>query len=300
MILQKYINKSGIKKISDDKEKTFEKVSSFYNAIPFPNYEDNESKNKLLSKGDSNFLAKKTKEFLGFNKKILEVGCGTAQLSNYLAIGTNNKIYALDSAIGSLKLGYQFSQKNHINNIEFIEGDLTKEIFQENSFDFIWCNGVLHHTRDPKLGFKQICKSLKSNGYILLGLYNRYGRLRTIFRQIIFKYISKKIAIFLDPYLRKLNKEKKRNKSKIDAWINDQYQHPVESVHTFDETLDWFKEYKIEFINSLPSIDLINNENIFKKKNQGNKYLRLISQIIMLFGKLGSEGGLYIFIGKKK
>ena len=55
------------------------------------------------------------------------------------------------------------------------------------TFDFVWCNGVLHHTKDPYEAFEIISKSLKDKGYILLGLYNKIGRTRTIIR----KYISK-------------------------------------------------------------------------------------------------------------
>ena len=49
------------------------------------------------------------------------MGAGTCQLSNYLAIGTNNKIYAMDTTMESLKLGKQFSDKNYIKNITYIK-----------------------------------------------------------------------------------------------------------------------------------------------------------------------------------
>ena len=58
------------------------------------------------------------------------------------------------------------------------------------------------------------------------------------------------------------------NKEKIDAWINDQYQHPVESLHTIDEVLDWFKKNKIEYGFHYPkSINQIEAlKKYFKKK----------------------------------
>ena len=27
---------------------------------------------------------------------------------------------------------------------------------------------------------------------------------------------------------------------KIDAWIRDQYMHPIESLHSLDEVLSWY------------------------------------------------------------
>ena len=121
----------------------------------------------------------------------------------------------------------------------------------DNYFDFIWCNGVLHHTKDPKLAFDILSKSLKSNGYILLGLYNKIGRIRTILRKYLSKIFGKKLLYILDPTLKNL----KVSKEERDAWIQDQYFHPIESLHTLDEILSWFKKNNIDFINSIPSCD---------------------------------------------
>ena len=286
-----------IKNHSDDD--IYQKISSFYDNEPFPNYKKDENLNSILEKGNKNFLAKQFKEFMKFNKSFLEIGCGTGQLSNYFAIGSNNSIFALDSAFNSLVLGKKFSDANSLKNITFIQGDLIKKNFQADSFDFIWCNGVLHHTKNAETGFENACDSLKPGGYILVGLYNKYGRIRTVIRQKIYKHLSKQLTIFLDPYLRKLRKNEAKNKNKINAWIQDQYEHPVETLHTFDEVLLWFKKNKIEFISSIPQADMSSISNIFEKKDYGNLYLRLISQLTMIFTSHGSEGGLFCLIGKK-
>ena len=41
-------------------------------------------------------------------------------------------------------------------------------------------------------------------------------------------------------------------------------------------------------------------ESLFSKKSIGSLYSRIINQISMIFNKLGSDGGLFIVIGKKK
>ena len=280
-------------------DKLVEKVINFYNEAPFPNYEDNDDKSSISFKGDTNYLAKNFKNFIGFNKNILEVGCGTGQLSLYFSIGTNNRVYALDPTLESIKLGIEFSKKNKIKNIKFVNADIFDDVFKEQSFDFIWTNGVLHHTKNPKLAFNIVSKYLKKNGYILVGLYNKYGRLRTVFRRFLFKLFGKPIVMFLDPTLRNIKKE---NKLQIKSWIRDQYEHPVESLHTLDEVLDWFNSNDIEFISSIPrcNIEEKENSNLFEKTSKGTFLSRLFSQISMLFNNLGSDGGLFIVIGKKK
>jgi len=295
---KKYIIKDGIVKfeISDTAAK---KNIEFYSIAPFPNYTKSDDKFSILNKGDKNYLTQEFKKKIGFNKKILEVGCGTGQSALYFAIGNNNKVFALDPTFESIKLGLDFSQKNNINNILFVNADIFDDVFKHEVFDFIWTNGVLHHTKNPCLAFQIISKYLKKEGYILVGLYNKYGRLRTVFRRFLYKIFGNFIVKILDPSIRRF---KKGNDLQINSWIRDQYEHPKESLHTLDEVLIWFEKNDIEFINSIPSCSLenSNNQELFKKTSKGASLTRFFSQFFMLFNNLGSDGGLFIVIGKKK
>ena len=53
------------------------------------------------------------------------------------------------------------------------------------------------------------------------------------------------------------DKKKLQNDDQVDAWIRDQYLHPLETTHTFDEILKWFDKNNIEFINSIPELDFV-------------------------------------------
>ena len=86
-------------------------------------------------------------------------------------------------------------------------GDIFDKIFEYEIFDFVWCNGVLHHTKNPYEAFKNIIPWLKKNGYIFVGLYNKIGRFRTKFRKYIYKFFGKEILIKLDPVLRNIPKK---------------------------------------------------------------------------------------------
>ena len=298
IIKKNFILEDDIIKIKID-DKVVNKVIEFYNEAPFPNYENNDDKSSISYKGDKNSLALKFKNFIGFNKNILEVGCGTGQLSLYFSIGNNNRVFALDPTIESIRLGSKFSKKNNIKNIKFVNADIFDDVFNEETFDFIWTNGVLHHTKNPSLAFDIISKYLKKDGYILVGLYNKFGRIRTIFRRFLYKLFGKSVVMLLDPTLRNI---KKNNKLQIKSWIRDQYEHPVESLHTLDEVLGWFRLNNIEFINSIPKCNIQDQESniLFEKSSKGTFLSRVFSQIAMIFNNLGSDGGLFIVIGKKK
>ena len=293
---KKSVDKNGILSFEIKDEKT-RKVTQFYDEKPFPNYKNDDNKNTILKKGDKNFLANQFKKFIGYKKNVLEVGCGTGQLSNYFAIGTNNNIVGLDPTMASLNLAKKFANENNISNIQFINADIFDDVLNDEVFHFIWTNGVLHHTKDPYGAFKILIKSLKTEGYVLVGLYNKLGRLRTILRRHIFKIFGRKIIEKIDPTLRNL----KLDENEKVAWIRDQYIHPLESLHTIDEVLKWFKIHHIEFISSIPSSDFdYDYENIFEKKSKGTFFSRILNQFLMIFNSFGSDGGLFVLIGRKK
>ena len=296
-IKKPFEERNGIFSLSIKDTET-KKVTDFYSKTPFPNYKDNDDKQTILDKGNRNILARKFKNFIGFKKNVLEVGCGTGQLSIYFSIGSNNNIVGFDPTLDSLKLAKNFAIKNEISNIDFVNADIFDDVLIDNYFDFIWCNGVLHHTKDPYKAFQIVSKSLKKEGYILVGLYNKIGRLRTILRKYMSKLFGVKFIEIFDPTLKNLKVSDEERKS----WIQDQYFHPIESLHTLDEVLKWFKNNNIEYINSIPSSDFEFSQNydeLFKKNSVGTFYSRIINQIFMIFNRLGSDGGLFVVIGKK-
>jgi SAM-dependent methyltransferase len=202
----------------------------------------------------------------------------------------------LDPTLTSLKLARNFAKNNMITNSTFVNADIFDDVLRDEFFDFIWCNGVLHHTKDPYGAFKILIKSLKKEGYVLIGLYNKIGRIRTLIRKYFYKIFGKSFLMLFDPTLRRLKRNDKEQKS----WIRDQYLHPIESLHTLDEVISWFDKNNISFISSIPSSDFDPAYiDIFEKKTRGSFFSRLMNQFFMIFNSLGSDGGLFVVIGKK-
>jgi len=285
-----------------DKRDTAKLVEEFYSNNPFPNYDDLETIFDLKKKVEGSQFTLNLKKSIGLGKRVIEVGSGTSQLSIALASGTNNQVVAFDPTLESLSIGSEFCRKSKVPNCIFVNGDIFSNPFKEDYFDIVWCSGFLHHTENPKKGFQIISTWLKTEGYVIIGLYNFYGRMRTVFRQKLFRLLGSgrlgiSIVSLLDPILRQDISENKRK-----AWFQDQYEHPVESLHTLDEVLKWFEENKIEFVSSTPACDasIVDFEKIFFNQSKGNFLTRLLSQLGMLFSPLGSEGGLFLVVGRKK
>ena len=143
---------------------------------------------------------------------------------------------------------------------------------------------------------------VEKDGIIIVGLYNKIGRLRTNFRQFIFRrmrpfWLAKKVIFFMDLIIRV-----QTSRVKKEAWFQDQYLHPIESKHTLKGILKWFDANGIEFVFSVPTCtsEQVNMKNIFKIQSRGSVFSQLVSQIAFLFGPNCSEGGLFLVIGKKR
>lgn len=273
-------------------------VKSFYEEIPFPNYDGCDSSAGLIQKAERSGFVKLLGEQIPFGTRILEVGCGTGQLTNYLGI-PNRMVFGTDICLNSLRLADGFKEKNRIAGSCFLQMNLFCPVFKPESFHLVYCTGVLHHTSDPFAGFRSISRLVRPNGYIVIGLYHRFGRIMNDFRRLIFKAFGDR-ARFLDTRLRSSSN---LGQAQREAWFVDQYKHPHESKHTINELLDWFEKTGFEFIKSIPKTKLFHgfqsDERLFKPEPPGSWFERMLVEYGMVL--TGSkEGGYFIVIGRKK
>jgi uncharacterized protein YbaR (Trm112 family) len=111
-------------------EKLTERVRTFYEETPFPNYEDFESIQDLVNKAEKGLFARMLNDQIPFNSMTLEVGCGTGQLTNYLGIGRRT-MFGVDMTLNSLELANEFRLKNELRNVGFYQMNLYRPIFRD-------------------------------------------------------------------------------------------------------------------------------------------------------------------------
>ncbi len=280
-----------------DKADVTEIVKAFYEDTPFPNYDDLDSPDSLRAKAERGVFARLLNEQLPHGSKILECGCGTGQLSNYLGLTWGRLVFGTDICLNSLRLGQAFHARHAIPAVSFAQMNLFRPIFRPATFDLVISNGVLHHTSDPFLAFKSILTCVKRGGFIIIGLYNTYGRLSTDLRRALFRLTGDRLT-FLDPRLRLSGLSRLRKT----AWFKDQYKHPHESKHSFDEVLGWFDRCGVTFMNSIPKSTptdtFSDHERLFEAHPPGSSFDHLLVQLGMAVSG-GREGGFFIMIGRK-
>ena len=269
-------------------------VQAFYEETPFPNYNEFDSLDSFLKRAVEGLFANLLSRQIPIGAKVLEVGCGTGQLSNFLAATCMAHIYASDMTLASLRLGQAFAAKHDIPGITFLQMNLFKPCIRPRSIDIVIANGVLHHTADTRRAFLSIAPLVKPGGHVVIGLYNTIGRVRTDLRRVLFNLFGERVLV-LDPYLRGYLSEEKRR-----AWIKDQYCHPQERKHTMSEVLRWFGEAGFSFVSSIPRIrgHFRPNEPLFQPQDPGSEIDRLGTELATIFTH-GWEGGLFIMIGRR-
>src|SRR6266487_2113015 len=77
-------------------------MQSFYEKSPFPNYNDFDSAAVFRQKATRGIFAKLLDEQIRYGTTILEAGCGTGQLTNFLGMTWGRSVYGADACLNSL------------------------------------------------------------------------------------------------------------------------------------------------------------------------------------------------------
>lgn len=274
-------------------EEVTKRVKSFYEETPFPNYEGLEEYGELVNKGGKNPFTIELLKAIGYNKLILECGCGTGQMSHYLQLN-NNHVLGVDMSLGSLKLAVQHKRHNQLVRSNFCQMNIFNLAIKDNAFDVVISHGVLHHTYDARKAFGEIVKKVKPGGIVIVGLYNRPSRFPT--------WLRSKLIRFFGPKIDYVVRNRIKDATKANTWIQDQYFNPHETWHSIDETMGWFEENGVEFLNCSPPILGTDGETapgLFDQTDPGTAYQRQVTQFGWL-ATIAREGALFDLIGRKK
>jgi SAM-dependent methyltransferase len=82
-----------------------------------------------------------------------------------------NEIIVMDIAGGLLEQQKQKALADNITNIQYLQSDFNKVIFQEDEFDYLNGWGTIHHIKNLEHFFSQAHKGLKKNGIMIIREY---------------------------------------------------------------------------------------------------------------------------------
>jgi len=283
----------GIPDLRPRGEARSEHVRQFYEAAPFPGYPERDSLEWLRLRAGRSEFARMLDRAIPAGAAIADVGCGTGQMSLFLARG-ERRIVAADLTRASLRLGAAAARRFGIERVQFVQSDLHRPALRKGAFDVVYSSGVLHHTPDPRLAFARVAELARPGGWIVLGLYNAVARIPLRMRRAVARLSGFRWTPF-DPVLRDRAEEPERR----EAWLRDQYRHPEEHRHTLGEVQRWFAGHGVDYVRSYPSALLATqSDDLFEPAGDSWAPEQWLAQLGWM-SALGHEGGLFVTVGRR-
>ena len=116
-------------------------------------------------------------------KNCLDVGCGLGRLSE-ICMGRANCVFGVDMSAAITEAARVIHSAKFIP----IQASADQMPLRSNSFDFVYCWGVLHHTQNPSKTLKELWRVLKPGGTLAIWVYARTEDY--LKRSLLTKYFS--------------------------------------------------------------------------------------------------------------
>jgi 2-polyprenyl-3-methyl-5-hydroxy-6-metoxy-1,4-benzoquinol methylase len=189
-------------------------------------------------------------------KKLLDAGCGTGEYSSWFA-SRGAQVTGIDLSDGSLREAKEYVESLSLDNVVFEKRSVLDTGLADETFDFVYCTGVLHHTPDPFGGLRELTRVLRPGGKILISLYTSSGFLLREARRQVAKAIGRKDlrrrvlwGSRLFPFTARRLIKGERNDSQ--SALYDYFGIPHETLHSIGQVLGWFDRLGLEYTGTFP------------------------------------------------
>jgi SAM-dependent methyltransferase len=176
-------------------------------------------------------------------KSVLDCGCGNGRWSyGFEKLGCS--VHGFDISPGGVEyVREHVAGRFDVADILDIENLLC--LYKENSFDIVWCWGVLHHTGDPKKAFDNIARFAKHGGILHVYVYGSKGFGNRLLR-FVFNRFGFETRVILARILSAINHSSVHSNF-------DGLSPPLASQHSESQVEEWFRAGGFTFKIAHPS-----------------------------------------------
>jgi len=130
-------------------------------------------------------------------RRVLDAGCGSGRYSIALSRLGAGEVVGIDYGDDGLNYGRQLVERCRVDNVTFQKGSLLDLPFPDESFDFVYANGTIHHTGDIPKGTREAFRVMKKDGACWYYIYGAGGVFWTVrkFMNILMKKIPQNYAM---------------------------------------------------------------------------------------------------------
>ncbi len=127
-------------------------------------------------------------------RSVLDLGCGSGRYCIAMASVGAGRVVGVDYQARSFHGASEWCKQQGLP-VSFVASSVHELALGDNQFDFVFCNGVLHHTDSIERGLKQLVRVLRPSGRAFVYLYAAGGifwqtrkALRAVMSQIPIEY----------------------------------------------------------------------------------------------------------------
>lgn len=179
-------------------------------------------------------------------RRVLDAGCGHGRyLDLFRRLGA--EVVGLDAGRGPEAAGVPTDRPG----LSVVQGSVLALPFRDDTFDLVFCDGVIHHTSDPRRAYAELARVARPGGAVYVWVYPREGRLReAIFgatRALTTRLpgpLMRGVAFFLAPLTLGVRSYSGTRFGRA-TWaecaqvVHDWLAPPLQSHHTWDELRGW-------------------------------------------------------------
>jgi ubiquinone/menaquinone biosynthesis C-methylase UbiE len=147
------------------------------------NFDQSSIKNLNLKKAFNQYFEIFPKSHLNKRAEGFDMGCGSGRWAKIIAPNVK-RLNCVDPSPKALKVAKKNLKKN--DNVFFYNKNVNERSLKNNSQNFGYCLGVLHHITDTQKGIASCYKILKKNSPFLIYLYYRFDN-KPLWFKIIWK-----------------------------------------------------------------------------------------------------------------
>lgn len=122
--------------------------------------------------------------------RILVAGCGTMAAACYAYVYPKYRVLGIDISQASLAHEQKLKDRHDLKNLTLRNCPIEEAGSLGTSFDYISCQGVLHHTSDPARALQALGGALSQDGIIRLALYGKHPRAPIYPMQELFRMLG--------------------------------------------------------------------------------------------------------------